>query len=79
MGEFELQIYRLYKRLYSKLPSETASRMAGYAKVSALMTFTGFPDPLDDNRIRLVLATPLYVEQLPVSWKTRKKSVKRRR
>jgi hypothetical protein len=43
MGEFEMQIYRLCKQLYSKLPSETASWMAGYAKVSAFMTLTGFP------------------------------------
>jgi hypothetical protein len=74
LGEFELQIYQLCQRLYSKLPTATASWMAGYAKVSAFMTLPNFTNPLDDNRIRLVLATPLYVEQLPVSRKKGKKS-----
>ncbi len=68
MDDFQVQIYELCVRLYSKLPPETASWMAGYAKVTALIQLPSFKNrrALDLSN-RLVLATPLYVEQVPTN------------
>jgi hypothetical protein len=79
---FEGQIYELYQRLYKMLPSGTASRMAGYAQVTALMEVPDFigSDAIswDTGSISVLLATPLYVEQLPFGSKAERKGKRKR-
>jgi hypothetical protein len=79
---FEGQIYELCQRLYKMLPSGTASRMAGYAQVTALMEVPDFigSDVIrwDTRSICVLLATPLYVEQLPFSSRTERKGKRKR-
>jgi hypothetical protein len=75
---FEGQIFELCHRLYAMLPPETASRMVGYAKVTALMTLPDFIGRDTDRWTRVLLATPLYVEQMPFSSNAEPKKKRKR-